>query len=122
MENIFKSPNLPNFERLGVKKDIADLFNTHSSKDLQAIIDSEYFFAPYITRRDPSFYANVFVISCKHEYFWYKNLIGFEFFCEIRFRKPLDETSGITDVVGVKLTGTQKITFRSFDPEDVIII
>ena len=72
-------------------------------------------------RRKNQSYCEIEVISCEHESYWYKNLIGCRFFCRIIF---CDYGYGkfIKEFVGVKLSKNKEIIFRSFDPKDVIIL
>lgn len=114
--------NLPNLKALGIEKDMNGEFSLIPKTDLQTLIDSSYFQNPYITDRPKGGeYCRIEVLDCASESWWYKDLIGFTFFCEIRYG---DYGYGkfIKEFVGVKLTRNKKIIFRNFKPEDVIII
>jgi len=113
---------LPNFKRLGIDKEMTLEFNEHNETDLQKLIKSSYFENPYITNRtDGAEYAEVEVIKCRYDSWWYSNLIGFTFFCEIQY-SDYGRGRFIKDFLGVKLSKNKKIVFRHLDPEDVIII
>ncbi len=112
---------MPNWKMLGVEKDINEYFGNQSADDLIRLNASEYFEHPSITRREPSNYCMVRVIDCQRDNWWYANLIGFEFFCEIRYT-TYNNRKWISSYEGVILTNTKKIILRGFDPKDVIII
>ncbi len=113
---------MANFKALGIEKDMNAEFKNYAESDLKKIMDSSFFEHPYITnKRKGESYCTIEIVSCQYENWWYKNLIGMQFFCKIRF----DNQNGkkyIKEYVGVKLTNTKEIIFRSFDPKDVIMI
>lgn len=111
-----------NFKALGIDKEMSQFYENTRMEDLQKLQKSEYFFAPLITRRQSGQeYCNVRVIGCRNDSWWYKELDGLEFFCEIRYRY-FNGKKSISDYVGVILTNTKVITLRGFDPADVMII
>ena len=113
--------SLPNFKMLGIEKQMTEEFETIPEMDLQKLIRSSYFQNPHIIqRRENSVFCEVEVIECENN-FWYKDLIGFQFFCEIHFDSFRDRKY-VKDFTGVKLTRTKMIIFRSFSPNDVVII
>lgn len=113
-----------NFKALGIEKDMdVEFSNYENPSELQALMNSCYFKSPYITeRKTEAHYCMVEVIDCKHEAWWYANLIGLKFFCRIDFEKLNDSSTQIKEFIGVKLTKNKEIIFRSFNPADVIII
>lgn len=115
---------MANFKALGIEKDMNDEFtNYENPSELQVLMNSCYFENPYITnRKKDAHYCMVEVMDCKHDSWWYANLIGLKFFCRIDFTKYNDSTTQIKDFVGVKLTKNKEIIFRNFDPADVMII
>lgn len=109
-----------NFKTLGIDKEMAYEFNLWSKSDLSLLIECEYFYMPYISKRTTGNFCNVRVIDCHNQLWWYKKLIGFEFFCKVNIYN-YDKTNEIKEFMGVKLTDKKMITFRSFDVKDVII-
>ncbi len=110
------------FEALGIEKDMDAEFKTHAESDLKKIMDSSYFAHPYITKKSQGeSYCTVEVVSCQYKDWWYKNLIGMQFFCRIRYSIH-NNKKYINEYIGVKLTSSKEITFRSFDPKDVIML
>jgi len=111
-----------NYRALGVEKEMQNEFDSLNPSDLKMLMDSSYFEAPYITRRNAdAVFCEIMVIDCQHKDWWYKNLIGFKFFCEIIYKR-CERGTYISRFVGVKLTGTKKIIFRDFDPKDVAVL
>ncbi len=113
---------MTNFKALGIEKDMDAEFKTHVDSDLKKIMDSEYFNHPSISRRHTGEnYCTIEVVSCQQKDWWYKDLIGMQFFCRIQFR-IYNGKKHIKEYVGVKLTSSKEITFRGFDPKDVIML
>jgi hypothetical protein len=113
---------MTNFKALGIEKDMTAEFKNHADSDLKKIMDSEYFTHPHITkRREGQSYCTVEVISCDHKDWWYRDLIGMQFFCKIKFDNYNGKKS-VREYIGVKLSGSKEIIFRGFEPKDVIII
>ena len=108
---------MPNYKALGIYNEIESEFSSWQDSDLKKLIDSEYFYLPHISKREPSEYCEIIVTGCQNKNWWYKNLIGFKFFCKIIYSQRL-----VTEFKGVKLTNTKEIIFRGFDPKDVLII
>lgn len=114
---------MSNYKALGIEKEMQEVFNGHDKTDLTILEESEYFYCPYITKRqDGEVYCNVSIISCSHKDWWYKNLIGWTFFCRISFGKYPNGQKYIREFEGIKITKTKSIIFKGFDPKDVIII
>jgi hypothetical protein len=114
--------NLPNYKMLGIGKTMNEEFDSLPKTDLQKLIKSSYFQAPLIiNRRDSSEFCNIEVIGCEAENWWYKDLTGFEFFCEIKYR-TYNGRKTVVGFKGVKLSGKKMIIFRDFSPKDVIMI
>lgn len=112
---------MSNYKALGIEKDMNVEFDNYNKSALQILLDSCYFDHPSITNKVKNGeYCTIEVIECENN-FWYKDLIGFQFFCRISFR---DYGHGrfISEFTGVKLSGNREIKFRGFDPKDVIII
>lgn len=112
---------MSNWARLGIEKEMTEAFGALDTKQFLLLQQSEYFLHPHITKREPAEYCEIEVWKCQSDNWWYKDLIGLTFFCEIRF----DETHGhryIKEFIGVKLSEKKKIIFRSFAPDDVFII
>ncbi len=113
---------MTNFKALGIEKDMDAEFKTHGDSDLKKIMDSEYFNHPYITKkREGQSYCTVEVVSCLHDNWWYKDLIGMQFFCRINFHNQ-NGKKYVSEYIGVKLTNSKEIIFRGFDPKDVILL
>jgi len=113
---------LPNFKALQIERDMIQEFSYYQASDLNLLIESSYFQNPYITKRkENEIYCNVRVVDCENEYYWYRNLIGFDFFCKIIY-KNYGYGKFISEFTAVKLTGTKEIKFRSFSAKDVSII
>lgn len=111
-----------NYKALGIDKEMNQFYENTRMEDLKKLNDSEYFRHPSISRRQSGQeYCTVKVIGCKNDSWWYRELDGFEFFCEIRYGYFLGKKV-VKDYVGVLLTNTKVITFRGFDPADVIIV
>lgn len=113
---------LTNYTALGIEKEMNEVFNSEKKDDINLLIKSSYFENPSIQkRRSDGFYCSIIVTSCQSEMWWYRDLIGYTFFCRIRYRIQNDIFI-ISEFVGVKITKTKEILFRTFDPKDVIII
>jgi hypothetical protein len=113
---------MTNFKALGIEKEMQQCFEDIDATELQKLMNSCYFDYPHITnRKKGSEYCTIMVMSCKHESWWYNDLIGLEFFCKIEY-KDYGRGRFISNFQGVKLTNTKEIWFRCFEPEDVIII
>lgn len=113
---------MTNYKALGIDKDMDAEIKKYPETELQRLMSSSYFDHPYITKRvSGTAYCMVKVISCKNDGWWYKNLLDLDFFCKIRFTKYSGERF-ISEFVGVRLSNSKEIIFRSFDPEDVVII
>ena len=112
------------YKHLGIEKDMQEEFSAFNQTDLQLIESSGYFANPLIkNRNDGGEFVEVEVIDCKNPQWWYDKLIGFTFLCRIDFRTcQYRKTRYVYQYIGVRLTGTKELVFRSFDPADVIII
>lgn len=111
-----------NYDRLGIGKEMQEHFDNHRKEDLERLQKSCYFQNPLITRRENGKqYCMVRVIDCEYPSWWYADLIGLEFFCEIHF-DDYGYGKFIKDFRGVILTNTKSIVLRGFSPKDVIII
>lgn len=111
-----------NYKALGIEKDMTYEYSTWNDSDLKKLIDSEYFNHPHITnRKEAKEFCNVRVIDCEHDNWWYANLIGFEFMCEVQY---VDYGRGkiVKQFKGVKLTKNKIMYFRDFSPKDVSIV
>jgi len=114
---------MSNYKALGIGKEMEEVFNRHNKSDLVLLEESEYFNHPYIQRRkEGESYCNVSIVSCSGKDWWYKNLIGWTFFCRIYFNTLPNGMKYVTDYKGVKLTKNKEILFRGFAPEDVVMI
>ena len=113
---------MSNHIALGIEKEMEDEFKSYTESDLKKLMGSSFFAHPYITmkKREQS-YCTIEVVSCQHKDWWYKNLIGMQFFCRIVFDNYNGKKS-IKEYVGVRITSAKEIVFRSFDPKDVILI
>ncbi len=112
---------MSNYKALGIEKEMNEEYSFWNGSDLKKLIDSEYFYLPYISKREPSEYCEITVADCQGENWWYKNLIGFNFFCKIIYMRYADNKRFVTEFRGVKLTNTKEIIFRGFDPKDVVM-
>lgn len=113
---------LPNLKALGIEKDMNNEFESIPKTELQTLIDSSYFQNPHIANRpEKGEYCEIEVLDCENESWWYKDLIGYRFFCEIVYGN-FGYGRYIKEFLGVKLTNNKTIVFRSFSPKDVIII
>lgn len=111
------------YKHLGIEKEMNAAAEELSKTDLQLIEESGYFDHPSVRRRESGEYVEVEVLDCKNNSWWYKNLIGFTFMCRIDFRTcSYTGNRYVKEYIGVRLTGTKEIVFRSFDPADVTII
>ena len=111
-----------NFKALGIDKEMTYEFNTWNESDLKKLVDSEYFNQPSISaRKDGKEFCYVRVIDGEHNSWWYANLIGFEFMCEIKY-SDYGRGKFVSEFKGVKLTKNKIIHFRGFSPKDVSII
>jgi len=107
---------------LGIDKEMSKLFQEYKKEDLNLLEASEYFTCPYIQRRkENQFYCKIFVSACSHEFYWYKNLIGYTFFCRLYFGFYPDGSKYIRECKGIRLTNKKEIIFRGFDPKDIFI-
>lgn len=109
-----------NWKYIGIEKEINEEFSLYKKTDLSILMDSSYFNNPLIRRREPGEFVEIEVISC-NDSFWYKDLIGFTFFTRIRY-KNYGNGKFMQEFIGVKLTNTKEILFRSFPAKDVIIL
>lgn len=89
--------------------------------DVQLIEESECFPEWRLPdkREKGKTYANVLIASCKSPMWWYRDLVGMEMFCQIRFRYG---TSIIEEVMAVRLTKTTILKGNSLHAEDIILI
>jgi hypothetical protein len=114
---------MTNFKALGIEKDMTTLFNSLEASDLNLLEESSYFDHPSISARQQTSFCDIIVTDCQHKDWWYKNLIGMKFTCEINFTHCRhSNTKYISRLVGAKVTNTKIIRFRDFDPKDVSII
>lgn len=112
---------MSNYKTLGIEKEIESEFNNWNDSDLKKLIDSEYFYLPYVSKREPSEYCEIMVVDCQNEKWWYNKLIGLKFFCKIIYLE-INNNKIIKEFKGVKLSNSKQIFFRCFDPKDVIIL
>lgn len=113
---------MTNFKALGIEKDIIEYQSQINNNTLSNLINSSYFDHPLISKRQENqIYCNIRIINCQHDDLWYRDLIGCVLFVKIRYQ---NFTYGryISEFVGVKLTSTKEITFRSVSSKDAIII
>ena len=114
--------NLPNFKSLGIEKCMGEEFEYIPKTELRTLIDSEYFKTPHISNRMyGDEYCEIEVLECENDAWWYKNLIGHRFFCKIVYGN-YGYGKFIKEFMGVKLTHNKMIIFRSFPPQDVMIV
>ena len=74
-------------------------------------------------RKPEQVYATIEVVSCQHDLWWYKDLIGMEFFCRLVFYFDRNRSiKYLKDAEVIALTNTKQITGRSFSPDDIIIL
>lgn len=87
--------------------------------DLALIERSEMFRGSYglPERRKPSSYGLIFLVSSKYSDYWYCELVGMQFFCELVFIR-----GKLYSVHPVRLTKTQKIKGQGFHLDDIILI
>lgn len=107
---------------LGIKKVMDSEFDLIPKSELQRLIDSEYFNQPMVTTRpNDGEYCEVEVLDCENEGWWYKDLIGYKFFCQIIYG---DYGYGrfIKEFKGVKLSNGKMVVFKSFSPKDVSVV
>jgi hypothetical protein len=88
--------------------------------DLEILESSEMFKYTWINKRQTARYANVFIASCKSTDWWYKNLVGMEFFCLLKF-KDYGDGEFLYEAIPVRLTNTTIQEGRGFDASDIII-
>jgi len=112
---------MSNYKALRIEKEMELEFDSKNPSELKILMDSCYFEHPLITKRDPSEYCEVLVTDCQNPTWWYNDLIGFKFFCQIRYVSGTNKQI-ISDFTGVKLTKNKRIIFRGFDPKDVMIL
>jgi len=114
---------MTNFKTLKIEKEIEQEYNVRPKQELSLLLNSCYFDYPSISKREPGGeYCTVRVIDCQNSSWWYKDLIGLEFFCRIRFGAFPDKTKYVKGYYGVKLTTNKEITFNDFDPKDVVMV
>lgn len=74
-------------------------------------------------KRVPAIYGEVMVVSCQWDKWWYNDLIGMTFFCELRFEKNRAGVDCLKYAHCVKLTRTKVFRcYRDFDIRDIIIV
>lgn len=101
---------------------MSEEFSIYEDSKLTSLLKSCYFENPSIqSLKKDAEYCQIRVIDCSYEFWWYNNLIGYDFFCRIRYN---DYGRGrfISEFVGVKLSKNKEIVFKTFKPSDVIII
>lgn len=97
-------------------------FSNYNTSELSQLMNSCYFDNPYITnRKAEAEYCEIEIIDCSYSDWWYKDLFGHKFFCRIRWDNH-GRGRFISEFIGVKLTSKKEIQFRTFSPNDVIII
>lgn len=115
---------MTNFKALGIEKHMTELFNSLEQSEHKLLEESEYFICPSISTRKPNTtFCDIIITDCQHEYYWYKNLIGFKFNCLLTlFKNKHTNQNYIHSIHGVRAVGNKVITFRDFDLKDISII
>ena len=92
--------------------------------DLQLLEKSECWTNSYPQKKEHgSLYAMVEVVSCEQKNWWYRDLIGLEFFCLLHLRKN-HNTGGIylESATAVRITKNQMTKGRNFSAKDILIL
>jgi hypothetical protein len=76
---------MTNYKALGIEKEMDEIFNSEVD-NINLLIQSSYYDNPYIQKRKSNeYYCSIIVVSCQSNMWWYKDLIGYSFFCRIRY-------------------------------------
>lgn len=97
------------------------LDRSHYTKDELEIIDKEMYGSTLPKRREPGEYAFVSLASCSSDGWWYKDLVGLNFFCKLTFSEYRGKKV-LKDAMPVQLVKNTVIIGRAFHAKDVIIL
>lgn len=112
-----------NYKALGIEKEIKLEFDSFKKSDLERLQNSCYMKDPYITTRNKeASYCTVMIVDCQYSNWWYADLIGLCFFCEIYWGKYPDGSRYIRELTCVRITTKKRIITKTINPKDALIV
>ena len=78
---------------------------------------------PWVRRRKPAIYAEIFIASCEHTNWWYHDYIGITCLAKLKFNKyHWSDLPYLVHAEPIRLTNTKEFSGRDIAVGDFIIL